>query len=75
MNPMVRPHNVKRKKQKARESLEKPRCKWSWGKSRKKWIEVVEKDLKTLGVEDWREAEQNRDGSRSTVLAAKTLIE
>lgn len=29
---------------------------------RKRWVDVVEEDLKTLGVEDWREIIQNRDG-------------
>jgi len=35
----------------------------------------VEEDLKTHGVEDWREAVQDRDRWRSVVMAAKTLRE
>jgi len=27
----------------------------------KRWIDVVEEDLKALGVEGWREAVQDRD--------------
>jgi len=44
-------------------------------RTRKRWIDVVEEDLKTLGVEDWREIVQNRDMWRSVVMAEKTLGE
>jgi len=44
-------------------------------RTRKRWIDVVEEDLKTLGVEDWREIVQNRDRWRSVVMAEKTLGE
>jgi len=33
----------------------RPQGKRPRGKPRKRWIDVVEEDLKTLGVEDWRE--------------------
>jgi hypothetical protein len=45
------------------------------GRPRKRWIDVVEKDLKSLGIEDWREVVQDRDRWRSVVMAAKTLRE
>jgi hypothetical protein len=53
----------------------KPRGKRPRGRPRKRWIIVVEEDLKIFGVEDWRETAQNRDRWRSEVLAAKTLRE
>jgi hypothetical protein len=34
---------------------------------------VVEKDLKTLGVEDWKETVQDWERWRSVVMVAKTL--
>jgi hypothetical protein len=37
----------------------KPKGKRSRGRLRKLWINVVEKDLKTLGVEDWKETVQD----------------
>lgn len=40
---------------------------------RKRWIDVVEEDLNTLGVTDLREIIQNRDGWRSVVMAEKRL--
>jgi len=43
------------------------------GRPRKRLIDVVEEDLKTLGVEDWREVVQYRVRWRSVVMAAKTL--
>jgi hypothetical protein len=36
---------------------------------------VVEEDLKILGVEDWREAAQDRDRWRSGVIVVKTFRE
>jgi len=36
---------------------------------------MVEENLKTLGVEDWREAVQDRDGWRSVVMVVKTFRE
>jgi len=53
----------------------KPQGKSPRGRPRKRWIDVVEEDLKTLGVEDWRKAVQNRDKLRNVVMAAKTLRE
>jgi len=35
----------------------------------------VEEDLKTLGVEDWREVIQDRVRWRNVVMAVKTLRE
>jgi sorting nexin-29 len=53
----------------------KPQGKRPRGRPRKRWIDVVEKDLKSLGIEDWREVVQDRDRWRSVVMAAKTLRE
>jgi len=39
----------------------KPQGKIPRGRPRKRWIDVVEEDLKILGVEDWRETAQDRD--------------
>lgn len=45
----------------------------TWGRSRKRWINVAEEDLKTLEVENWRETIHDRDRWRSEVMVAKTL--
>ncbi|VVC43236.1 Hypothetical protein CINCED_3A011484 [Cinara cedri] len=39
-----------------------PEWKRPRGRPRKRWIDVVEEDLKTLGVENWREIVQDRGG-------------
>jgi hypothetical protein len=39
----------------------KPIGKRPRGRPRKRWIDVVEEDLKILGVENWRETVQDRD--------------
>jgi len=39
----------------------------------KRWIDVVEEDLKILGVEDWREAVQDRYELRGVVMSTKLL--
>jgi hypothetical protein len=39
----------------------KPQEKRYRGRPRKRWIDVMEEDLKTLGVEDWRGIIQDRD--------------
>jgi len=44
-----------------------------WKPPRKRWIDVVEEDLKIIEVEDWRETAQDRDRWRSIVMAAKTF--
>jgi len=44
----------------------KPQEKRPRRRPRKRWIDMVEEDLKTLGVEDWREAVQDRKRWRST---------
>ncbi|VVC29769.1 Hypothetical protein CINCED_3A006720 [Cinara cedri] len=49
---------------------EKPRR-----RPKKRWIDVVEGDLKTLGVENWKKTVQDRDRLRSVVMATKTLRE
>lgn len=53
----------------------KPHGKRPRGRLQKRWINVIEEDLKIIGVEDWRDTAQNRDRWRSVVLAAKTLRE
>lgn len=40
--------------------------------SRKRWIDMVEKDLRILAVEDWRIL-QDRDRWNSVVMVVKTL--
>lgn len=45
------------------------------GRPRKRWLDVVEDDLKTVGVKEWKENIQDREKWRDIVLAAKTLIE
>lgn len=42
------------------------------GESRKRWIDMVEKDLRILAVEDWRIL-QDRDRWNSVVMVVKTL--
>lgn len=60
----------------ARVALEwRPQGKIHRGRPRKRWIDMVEENLKTLGVEDWREAVQDRDGWRSVVMVVKTFRE
>jgi hypothetical protein len=39
------------------------------------WLDVVEKDLEDLGVQDWREIVQDRDKWSDLVMAAETLGE
>lgn len=46
-----------------------------WGRPRKRWMDIVEKDLENLGVQDWREFVQERDKWGDLVRAAKTLGE
>lgn len=38
----------------------KPQGKRPRGRPRKRWINIVEEDFKTLGFEDWREELQDR---------------
>jgi hypothetical protein len=45
------------------------------GRTRKRWIDVVEEELKALVVEDWRGIIKDRDRWRSVVMAVKTLRE
>jgi hypothetical protein len=52
----------RRKNEVVRVALEwKPHGKRPRGRPKKRWIDVVEEDLKIIGVEDWRETAQNRD--------------
>ncbi|VVC33695.1 Hypothetical protein CINCED_3A007504 [Cinara cedri] len=45
------------------------------GRPRKRWVDVVEKNLKALGVQEWKEIVQNGERWRDVVMAAKILIE
>jgi len=45
------------------------------GRPRKRWLDIIEEDLKTVGVKEWKEIIQDREKWRDIVLAAKTLIE
>eukprot|EP00102_Acyrthosiphon_pisum_P010115 XP_008178283.1 PREDICTED: zinc finger BED domain-containing protein 5-like [Acyrthosiphon pisum] len=47
----------------------KPIGKRPRGRPRKRWIDVVEEDLKILGVDNWRETVQDRDRWRSVAPA------
>jgi len=42
---------------------------------RKRWLDIIEEDLKTVGVKEWKEITQDREKWRDMVLAAKTRIE
>ena len=53
----------------------KPEGKRPRGRIRKRWMDVVEKDLEDLGVKDWREIVQDREKWNDLVMAAKTLGE
>lgn len=45
------------------------------GRSRKRWLDTVEEDLKKIGVQEWRTLVHNREEWRQIVMAAKTLQE
>jgi len=45
------------------------------GKPRKRWLDVVEEDLKATRVHELEEIVQDRERWRDIVKAAKTLIE
>jgi ribosomal 50S subunit-associated protein YjgA (DUF615 family) len=45
------------------------------GRLRKRWLDIIEEDLKTVGVKEWKEIIQDREKWRDIVFAAKTLIE
>jgi len=51
----------------------KPEGKRPRGRPRKRWIDVVEKDLEVLGVRNWREIVQDGDRRNDLVMVAKTL--
>jgi len=45
------------------------------GRSRKRWINGIRNDLKTLEVTNWEDRIQNRNDWRTATVAAKILIE
>jgi hypothetical protein len=53
----------------------KPTGKRSRGCLRKRWIDVVEEDLKRIRVNDWRNIIHDREKWREVVMAAKILVE
>lgn len=53
----------------------KPERKRPRGRPRKRWLDLVEEDLKDLGVQEWREFVQDRERWRDVVMAAKTLLQ
>ena len=53
----------------------KPTGKRPRGRPRKRWMDVVEEDLKRIGVNDWRNIIHDREKWREVVMAAKTLVE
>lgn len=53
----------------------KPQGKRLRERPRKIWIDVVKGDKKTLRIENWREAVENRDRWWNVVMAAKTFRE
>ncbi|KAL4148399.1 hypothetical protein QTP88_002652 [Uroleucon formosanum] len=53
----------------------KPEGRRPRGRPRKRWMDVVEKDLEDLGAQNWREIVQDRDKWDDLVMAAKTLGE
>jgi len=55
--------------------LEAGRKKAKGASPRKRWLDVVEKDLEDLGAQNWREIVQDRDKRSDLVMAAKTLGE
>jgi hypothetical protein len=51
----------------------KPEGRRPGGRPRKRWMDVMEKDLEDLGAQNWRELVQDRDKWDDLVMAAKTL--
>lgn len=45
------------------------------GHPRKRWMNVVEEDLKRVGMNDWRYIIPNREKWREVVMAVKSLVE
>jgi len=52
----------------------KPEGKRPRGRPRKRWLDVVEEDLKAVGVQEWKEIIQDRERWKDIVMAAKTPI-
>lgn len=44
-------------------------------RSRKRWMDVIEKDLERIGMTNWRNIIQNREKWREIVMTAKTFVE
>jgi hypothetical protein len=53
----------------------KPMAKRPRERLRKRWMDVVEEDLKRIGVNDWRNIIHDREKWREIVMAAKTFVE
>lgn len=53
----------------------KPADKWPRGHPWKRWMDVDEKDLKIVGVNDWRNIIHDREKWVEVVIVAKTLVE
>jgi hypothetical protein len=53
----------------------KPEGRRPLSRPRKRWMDVVEKDLEDLGLQNWWEIVQDRDKWDDLVMAAKTLGE
>jgi hypothetical protein len=69
-------HHEKGESDTAKPALEwKPYGKRPRGRPRKRWIDVVEEDLRNMGIGTWREMVLDRDRWREVVLAAKILRE
>ena len=69
-------HHEKGENDTAKLALEqKPHGKKPRGRPKKRWIDVVEEDLRNMGIDAWREMVLDRDRWREVVLAAKILRE
>ncbi|KAL4091440.1 hypothetical protein QTP88_026132 [Uroleucon formosanum] len=44
------------------------------GRPRKRWLDIIEEDLKTVGVEEWKEIIQDREKWRDTVMNSMDVI-
>ncbi|VVC44986.1 Hypothetical protein CINCED_3A002574 [Cinara cedri] len=53
----------------------KPTGKRPRERPRKRWMDVVEEDLKRIGIDDWRNIIHDRKKWCGVVMAAKTLVE
>ncbi|VVC24148.1 Hypothetical protein CINCED_3A003752 [Cinara cedri] len=53
----------------------KPTGKRPRERPRKRWMDVVEEDLKRIGIDDWRNIIHDGEKWRGVVMATKTLVE